>query len=120
MAITTTSVLPAPIQQSFNKKLLSVPYPNLIHHTAAMYETMPRNGGTTMRFRRYNPLATSPVPLGNTGVTPPAQELTALDIDAQISWYGTYVILNEQVVLFLGLNYKKLEVMDLDPEVAIG
>jgi N4-gp56 family major capsid protein len=79
-----------------------------------MYETMPRNGGTTMRFRRYNPLATSPVPLGNTGVTPPAQELTALDIDAQISWYGTYVILN------LGFTLNKSKVIDLDPEVAIG
>jgi len=35
----------------------------------------------------------------NTGVTPPAQNLTAVDIDAKISFYGTYVILNEQVTL---------------------
>ena len=28
------------------------------------------------------------VPLGNTGVTPPAQNLTAVDIDAKISFYG--------------------------------
>ena len=60
---------------------------------------MPRNGGTTLRMRRYNPLATALVPLGNTGVTPPAQQLTAIDIDAKISFYGTYVILNEQVTL---------------------
>jgi hypothetical protein len=39
------------------------------------------------------------VPLGNTGVTPPAQLLTAVDIDAKISFYGTYVQLNEQVTL---------------------
>jgi len=60
---------------------------------------MPRNGGTTLRMRRYNPLSTALVPLGNTGVTPPAQQLTAVDIDAKISFYGTYVILNEQVTL---------------------
>ena len=60
---------------------------------------MPRNGGTTMRFRRYKALDTALVPLGNSGVTPPAQNLTALDIDATISWYGTYIALNEQVVL---------------------
>jgi len=60
---------------------------------------MPRNGGTTLRMRRYNPLATALVPLGNTGVTPPAQQLTAVDIDAKISFYGSYVILNEQVTL---------------------
>jgi N4-gp56 family major capsid protein len=71
----------------------------MIHKIPAMKKQMPRNGGTTLRMRRYNPLATAMVPLGNTGVTPPAQTLTAVDIDAQISFYGTYVILNEQVTL---------------------
>jgi N4-gp56 family major capsid protein len=37
--------------------------------------------------------------LGNSGVTPPAQNLTAVDIDAKVSFYGTYVQLNEQVTL---------------------
>ena len=71
----------------------------MIHKIAAMLKNMPRNGGTTLRMRRYNPLNTALVPLGNSGVTPPAQNLTAVDIDAKISFYGTYVILNEQVTL---------------------
>lgn len=99
MAITTTSTLPSPIQQSFSLKLLSVPVPNMIHLTAAVKQVMPRNGGNTFRQRRYNPLNTALVPLGNSGVTPPAQNLTAVDIDAKISFYGTYVQLNEQVTL---------------------
>jgi len=37
--------------------------------------------------------------LGNSGITPPPQNLTAVDIDAKISFYGTYVVLNEQVTL---------------------
>ena len=53
-----------------------------------MLKQMPRNGGTTLRMRRYNPLATAMVPLGNTGITPPAQQLTAIDIDARMSFYG--------------------------------
>jgi N4-gp56 family major capsid protein len=65
----------------------------------AMRKNMPRNGGTTLRMRRYNPLNTAMVPLSNSGITPPAQNLTAIDIDAKISFYGTYVILNEQVTL---------------------
>lgn len=56
MAITTTSVLPAPVQQSFSYKLLSVPVPNMIHKIPAMKKNMPRNGGRTLRMRRYNPL----------------------------------------------------------------
>ena len=99
MSITTTSTLPAPVQQSFSYKLLSVPVPNMIHKIPAMLKNMPRNGGTTLRMRRYQPLNVAMVPLGNSGVTPPAQNLSAVDIDAKISFYGTYVILNEQVTL---------------------
>ena len=99
MAITTSSVLPAPVQQSFSYKLLSVPVPNFIHKIPAMKKSMPRNGGTTLRMRRYNPLNTATVPLGNTGVTPPPQQLTAVNIDAEMDFYGTYIILNEQVTL---------------------
>lgn len=99
MAVTTSSVLPAPVQQSFSYKLLSVPVPNMIHKIPAMKKNMPRNGGTTLRMRRYNALNTALVPLGNSGVTPPAQQLSAVDIDAKIDFYGTYVQLNEQVTL---------------------
>jgi len=88
MPITTTTTLSAPVQQSFSYKLLSVPVPNMIHKIPAMKKRMPRNGGTTLRMRRYNPLATAMVPLGNTGVTPPSQQLTAIDIDAKIQFYG--------------------------------
>ena len=97
MAITTTSSLPAPVQHSFSYKLLSVPVPNMIHQIPATKKNMPANGGPTLRMRRYNPLNTALVPLGNTGVTPPPQTLSAVDIDAKISFYGTYVVLNEQV-----------------------
>lgn len=90
MAITTTSVLPSPVQQSFSYKLLSVPVPNMIHKIPAVKKTMPRNGGNTLRMRRYNPLNTAMVPLGNSGVTPPAQQLTAVDIDAKIQFYGKW------------------------------
>lgn len=96
---TTTTVLPAPVQQSFSFKLLSVPVPYMIHKIPADLKMMPRNGGTTLRMRRYNPLATAPVPLGNSGITPPPQQLTAVNIDATMDFYGTYVLLNEQVTL---------------------
>lgn len=99
MPITTTTSLPAPVQQSFSHKLLSVPVPNMIHKVAAELKMMPRNGGKTLRMRRYNPLPTALVPLGNSGVHPPSVALTAVDIDATIGFYGQYVQLNEQVTL---------------------
>lgn len=99
MPITTTTILPPPVQQSFSYKLLSVPVPSMIHKVPAMKKRMPANGGDTLRMRRYNALDTAMVPLGNTGITPPSQQLTAVDIDAKINFYGTYVELNEQVTL---------------------
>lgn len=99
MSITTTGVLPAPVQQSFSYKLLSVPTPYMIHKIPAMLKNMPRNGGTTLRMRRYNPLPTATVPLGNSGINPPPVQLTAINIDAQMDFYGQYILLNEQVTL---------------------
>ena len=53
-----------------------------------MKKRMPSKGGRTLRMRRYNALDTAIVPLGNTGITPPSQTLTAVDIDATIDFYG--------------------------------
>jgi len=50
-------------------------------------------------MRRYNPLNTATVPLGNSGIHPPPQQLTAVNIDAQLDFYVTYIYLNEQVTL---------------------
>lgn len=88
MPITTTTLLPPPVQHSFSMKLLSVPVPSMIHKVPAMKKRMPAKGGNTLRMRRYNALDTAMVPLGNTGITPPAQVLTAVDIDARIDFYG--------------------------------
>jgi len=48
--------------------------------------TMDQQAGDILRRRRYQNLQTAPVPLGNGIVDPPAQQLTALDIDARIDW----------------------------------
>lgn len=50
-----------------------------------------------MRFLRPNPLVPPTTPLGNTGIEPTSQVATRNIIDATISFYGTSVILNEQV-----------------------
>ena len=60
---------------------------------------MDQQAGDILRRRRYKNLLTAPVPLGNGIVNPAAQQLTALDIDARIDWYGTYLLLQEQIML---------------------
>jgi len=99
MAITTTSVLAPQVQQAFNLKLLATPTPNYIHKIPAEMMKMPKNNGDTLRMTRYNQLPSSLVPLGNTGVTPPSTQLTAVNIDAKLSFYGQWLEINEQVTL---------------------
>ncbi len=96
---TTTSILPPAVQQQLSMKLLARPMPDLIHTTMGYPITMDQQAGDILRRRRYKNLLTAPVPLGNGIVNPAAQQLTALDIDARIDWYGTYLILQEQVML---------------------
>ena len=99
MTITTTSNLPAPILQSLAPGMLSVPTPNFNYIIPAEKYSMPRQGGTTMRFLRPVPLDPPVVQLGNTGVEPASQTATREIVDAAMAFYGTSVILNEQVVI---------------------
>lgn len=96
---TTTTVLPPPVQQRFDMKLLSRPSPDTIHKTMAMKKKIPERSGNILRMRRYNNLNTATVPLGPSGLNPPAQTLASLDIDATINWYGSYVLITDQVTL---------------------
>ena len=99
MSITTTSNLPAPIVQSLAPGMLSVPTPNFNYIIGAQKYSLPRQGGTTTRFLRPNPLDAPIVALGNSGIEPASQVATRQIIDATTSYYGTSVILNEQVVI---------------------
>lgn len=61
--------------------------------------SMPPNGGTTMRFMRPRALTPPTIQLGNSGIDPPAQVPQRDIIDAQMAFFGTGCIINEQVIL---------------------
>lgn len=98
MTITTTNALPAPVQQWFDNVLLSRPMPKLIHKQMALKKELPPNSGRIARYRRYTNLQTATVPLPDSGLTPPGQVLNAIDIDARLDFYGTYVTITDQVM----------------------
>jgi len=97
MAINTTSSLPVPVQTYYDNILISTPVPNLIHSMGATKRSLKGKSGDTIRMERYNLLDTALVPLGNSGINPPGQQLTSTYIDAKIEFYGTYVAINEQL-----------------------
>jgi len=97
--ITNTSNLGPMILQSLAPAMLYVPTPTMNYITVCDKTSMPANGGTTMRFMRPRALTPPTVQLGNAGIDPPAQVPQRDIIDAQMAFFGTGCVINEQVIL---------------------
>ncbi len=95
--LVTTGTMPAPVQLSYSKKLLSVERPDLIFGKFADMRSIKGNSGETFRAERYDKITKSLVPLGNSGTTPSESALSSVYVDAKISFYGQWVNINEQV-----------------------
>lgn len=96
--ITTVSVLPPAVRDYYDRLLLMTAYPPLIHARFAQQRRIPDKNGDTIVFRRYNKLATVPIPLVD-GVTPPGAPLSINDIKARVDFYGNFVTITNQVTL---------------------
>jgi N4-gp56 family major capsid protein len=95
----TTSTLTGVQQRKLATRMLSVENPKCIHNLGAMRERLPMHSGDTLVFRRPVKLNPALVPLGNSGNTPPATDVSVVDIQARPSLYGAYIAVNEQVVI---------------------
>lgn len=119
--ITTTSNFAPVVLQSAAEKLLAVKVPYLIHRLPCVRRKMVARGGTTIRFPRMNKFSTATTPLGVSGITPPPEPLSYMNIDATLSFYGKWTGINEQVILqnqidvvneaiiLLGINMRETE-----------
>jgi N4-gp56 family major capsid protein len=97
--ITNTGNLGPMILQSLAPAMLYVPTPTMNYITICDKISMPANGGTTARFMRPRALQPPTIQLGNSGIDPPAQVPQRDIIDAQMAFFGTGCIINEQVIL---------------------
>jgi N4-gp56 family major capsid protein len=99
MSITTTGNLGPVILQSLAPAMLYTPTPGFNYIIPTDKVSMPVLGGNTMRFLRPRLLTPPTVQLGNSGIEPPPQVPQRDIIDAQIAFFGTSCIINEQVIL---------------------
>lgn len=97
--ITSTSQLSPLVLQSLAPAMLYVPTPEMNYITVCDKVAMPVHGGTTCRFMRPKALRPPTIQLGNSGIDPPAQVPQKDVIDAQMAFFGTGCIINEQVIL---------------------
>ena len=99
MSITTTSNLGPLILQSIAPAMLYVPTPQENYILVADKQSLPRNGGSTLRFMKPRALQPATTQLGNSGIDPAAQIPQRDVIDVPASYYGTGCYINEQVLI---------------------
>ena len=63
---------------------------NLVHDQFGQKRPIPKNGGKTIEFRKFTPLAKALTPLTE-GVTPPGKALNATAITAEVAQYGDFI-----------------------------
>ena len=95
---TGTSTLSDEMKVYYSDYLIDNAVPKLVHDQFGQKHPIPRNGGKTIEFRKYNPLPKLLTPLTE-GVTPDGQSLSVTTIEATVDQYGGYVTISDMLQL---------------------
>ena len=88
-----TTLLPglsAEMKTFYDMTLIDEAQANLVHDQFGQKRPIPKNGGKTIEFRKFAPLAKALTPLTE-GVTPDGKSLEVSTITATVAQYGDYI-----------------------------
>lgn len=109
--VTTDGGLSDEMKTFYSDYLIDLAEPYLVHDQFGQKHPIPKNGGKTIEFRKYSPLAKALTPLTE-GVTPDGQKLTMSVITATVAQYGGYVELSD-VLLLTAIDNNLLQATEL-------
>lgn len=87
---TTTDTLSAEMKTFYDKTLLHLAGPRLVHEQFGQKKPIPKNGGKTIEFRKFSKLPKALTPITE-GVTPTGNKLTVTAVTAAVDQYGDYI-----------------------------
>lgn len=87
---TGSSSLTAEMKTFYDMTLIDEAQSNLVHDQFGQKRPIPANGGKTIEFRKFAPLAKATTPLTE-GVTPDGKSLSVSTITATVAQYGDFV-----------------------------
>lgn len=87
---TGASALSAEMKTFYDMTLIDEATANLVHDQFGQKRPIPANGGKTIEFRKFAPLAKATAPLTE-GVTPDGKSLSVSTITAEVAQYGDFV-----------------------------
>lgn len=82
--------LSAEMKTYYDKELIRLAGPKLVHDQFAQQRDIPKNGGKVIEFRKFNPLPKALTPLTE-GVTPNGLKATVSYQTSEVAQYGSYL-----------------------------
>jgi len=95
----------------YDKELIRLAGPSLIHDQFGQVKDIPKNGGKTIEFRKYDSLPKALTPLTE-GVTPDGKKLNVTNLTATVAQYGDYITVSD-VLDLTAIDNNLLEAEDL-------
>lgn len=95
---TTSENLSPEMKTYYDDYMIDIAGPNLVHDQFGQKHPIPKNGGKTIEFRKYDSLGKSLTPLTE-GVTPDGQALKVTTVTATVAQYGGWVPLTDMLLL---------------------
>lgn len=95
---TTGNDLSPEMKTYYSDYLIDMAEPELVHDQFGQKRPIPKNGGKSIEFRKYAPLAKATTPLSE-GVTPNGQKLDVSTITATVNQYGGFIELSDVLLL---------------------
>ena len=95
---TATEGLSAEMKTFYDMTLIDEATPALVHDQFGQKRPIPKNGGKTIEFRKFVPLAKALTPLQE-GITPDGKSLEVNTVTATVNQYGDYVTMSDMLEL---------------------
>lgn len=92
----TTDTLSPEMKTYYDKLLIKLTGPELVHDQFAQKRNIPKGGGKKIEFRKFDPLPKALTPLTE-GVTPKGKKMSVTNITAEVQQYGDYVLLSDVI-----------------------
>ncbi len=96
--VTTQDSLSPEMKTFYDMTLIDEASANLVHDQFGQKRPIPKNGGKSIEFRKFSPLAKATVPLTE-GVTPQGNSLNVTTITAEVSQYGDFIVQSDVLEL---------------------
>lgn len=95
---TTSDGMTVEMKTYYDRNLIENAEPKLVHDQWAQQRDIPRNGGKTIEFRKYDQLPKALTPLTE-GVTPKGQKMNVTNIEATVKQYGGFIELTDLLIM---------------------